>query len=88
MTIDWEEINGIIRERSSRSSYMVRPNEMDSADLAKIHFLIDEVLSFPDDQKTVSDSGALLDRHLSQKYRGLDPDNISRLVHLFCYMNK
>ncbi|EKN69028.1 hypothetical protein P9E76_14175 [Schinkia azotoformans] len=88
MEIDWDEVNKIIEERSSENSDIVKPNEMSSEDLRKISFLIKEVNRFPDNQKTVGESGALFMKHLCEKYSKLSPESIGRLVHTFCFMNR
>lgn len=88
MEIDWDEINVIIEKRSSKHSYMIQPNEMSSDDVKKIRFLIWEINSFPDNQKTVSESGELFRKHLSEKYGKLSPKNIDRLVDRFCFLNR
>ena len=86
--IEWDEINLIIQERSSKQSYMVIPHEMDPKDLEKISFLTDEINAFPDNQKTVAESGAFFEKYLSDKYSKLSPENISKLVHRFCFLNR
>lgn len=86
MVIDWDEVNLIIQERSSKRSYMIIPNEMSLEDLAKISFLVAEINSFPDNQKSVVESGALFRKHLSEKYGKLSPDSIDRLVYRFCFI--
>ncbi|MDD2782229.1 hypothetical protein [Sulfuricurvum sp.] len=86
--INWDEINIIIQERSSKQSYMLQPNEMSPIDLEKIGFLISEINEFPDNQKKVSESGTLFEKYLSDKYCELSPKSIDRLVHRFCFLNK
>ncbi len=86
--INWDEINLIIQERSSKQSYMIIPNDMSTIDLEKIGFLISEINQFPDNQKKVSDSGALFKKYLSDKYCELSLKSIDRLVHSFCFLNK
>jgi len=86
--IDWDEINSIIMDRSSKQSYMVIPNEMNLKELEKIRFLLSEINRFPDSQKTVSESSAIFREYLSDKYCKLSTENVDRLVHRFCYLNK
>jgi len=88
MELNWDEINLIIKEKSSKSSYMVKPEEMEPENLAVIQFLINEVYRFPDKQKTVTDSGAQLRKYLTGKYNELDGESIERLVHRFCFLNR
>ncbi|WP_434511928.1 hypothetical protein [Desulfitobacterium sp. AusDCA] len=88
MGIDWNEINLIIQERSSKGSCMVQPQEMTNEDLAEIGFLIAEVNSFPDKEKTVAESGTLFRKYLSEKYCELSPQSINRLVSRFCFINR
>ncbi|GFZ93739.1 hypothetical protein GCM10008018_45160 [Paenibacillus marchantiophytorum] len=86
--INWNEINLILQERSSKASYMVQPNEMNNEDYSKIVFLLNEIDRFPDNQKTVAESGANLNKYLSEKYRDLSTDSINRLVTRFCFVNR
>ncbi|OCA88427.1 hypothetical protein A8F94_24520 [Bacillus sp. FJAT-27225] len=83
MAIDWEEVNLLIQEWSSK-----KPLEMSPEDAAKISFLIDEIYSFPDNQKTVVESGDLFRKYLYEKYAKLSPDSIERLVYRFCFLNR
>lgn len=88
MELNWDEINLIIKEKSSKSSYMVKPEEMEPENLAIVQFLINEVYRFPDRQKTVTDSGTLLRKYLTEKYSELDAESIKRLVQRFCFINR
>ncbi|MGE5405409.1 MAG: hypothetical protein ACM3PP_10790 [Candidatus Saccharibacteria bacterium] len=88
MEISWDEINTIIQERSSKNSSLIKPEEMDAFDAAKIDFLLTEINRFPDNQPTVAASGMLLYKHLSEKYPNLSRESISRLTNRFCWMNK
>ena len=90
MEMDWNEINLIIQERSSKGSwsYMIQPAEMNKEDLETIGFLIAEVGSFPDNQKTVAESAAIFRKYLSDKYWRLSPESINRLVDRFCWLNR
>lgn len=71
--IDWDEINSIIMDRSSKQSYMVIPNEMNPIDFEKIGFLISEINGFPDSQKTVAESGETFREYLSDRGSSTGP---------------
>lgn len=86
--IDWDEINLIIMERSSKHSYMILPKEMSSVDLEKIQFLISEVNEFSDNQNSVVEEGENFRKYLSDKYLELSPQSIDKLFHRYCFLNK
>ncbi|WP_156319740.1 hypothetical protein [Bacillus sp. FJAT-18017] len=80
--IDWDEVNVIIQKSRGKSS------EMSPENFTKISFLIDEIESFPDNQKSVVESGALFRKHLNEKYDKLSPKSIYWLVDRFCFLNR
>ncbi|OCA88009.1 hypothetical protein A8F94_09285 [Bacillus sp. FJAT-27225] len=88
MEIDWEEVNLIIQEWSSKWSFMKKPNDMPLEDFEKIRFLIDEIYSFPDNQKSLLESAALFEKHLNGTYSRLSPKSINWLVDRFCFSNR
>ncbi|WP_155922193.1 hypothetical protein [Bacillus sp. EB01] len=88
MEIDWDEVNSIIQKWSGKWAFMKKPTEMPFEDFAKISFLIDEINSFPDNQKSVVESGALFRKHLNEKYDKLSPKSIYWLVDRFCFLNR